>query len=55
MKPILKSSSCLTSTASLIFLFGVSKFCKALLTEAAVISENLALYIWRLGFTSVQT
>lgn len=53
--PVLKSSSCLTSTASLTFLLGCPNEFSALLTDGAVISENFALYILRSGFTSVHT
>lgn len=41
--PILKSNSLLTSTASLIFLFGGPKLVIALCTEGLVISDNIAL------------
>lgn len=53
--PILKSSSCLTSTASLIFLLGCSKFCRALFTDTEVISENFARNILRLLLIAVHT
>lgn len=49
--PILRSSSCLTSTASLVFWSGWVRFSQAVLTAWRVISEKRARKTWRFGFT----
>lgn len=45
--PVLRSSSCLTSTAILMFLFGSASVCSARCTDCAVISENFALKLYK--------
>lgn len=53
--PILKSNSCLTSTALLMFLLGLLKFCTALFIDGPVISENIALKKIKRRLRSAQT
>lgn len=53
--PILRSSSCLTSTASLVFWSGWVRFSQADLTAWSVISENRARKTCRFGFTATNT
>lgn len=52
--PILRSSSCLTSTASLTLWSGWVRFSQAIVTARGVISEKRALHTCRLGFTAEQ-
>lgn len=53
--PIRRSSSCLTSTASLTLRSGSIRFSQAAWTARAVISEKRARSTCRLGFTAEQT
>lgn len=53
--PILKSNSCLISTALLVCSSGTPKLLRALLTDCAVISENFARYIFIFLWMFLQT